>query len=418
MRFDEPVAPEPAMATRTAASAPPPPGADHERDRAGGQQDPPAWSVPARVYALTDWAMGNPGIAQVTAPATLRTQIQEAAVRIIARHSGQASSPPPSRPPVELPQVRDIENEQQLLTMCTVLAWHHVRDVTDMDDLDEVIAWLLGIPAEQLAVVEELDIVADKLETVSSRQGWAYEPLPLVALDADERVAVAAVLNRAVRLPLPEDVAVRLTALSEWLAPLLDQDRLVLEPASPEESRAAICAPRLVMAHRRAEVVLVQYRTRDGRVEERIISPWWFSAGPRYDYLYGYDHTLKSARWLRLDRVLHVTPKAEEYQQPAPEHRTPAPPPSGITSANPSTYKLLLEPKAWWLLDELSVDCWPHDAGGGALIVEVETDSPGYVNQLILRGKGHAELLAPEEGRAAICELARQVADQHAPGTP
>lgn len=374
----------------------------------------------AGAFQLRSWALSAAPDAEVVDPAGVRAEIEEVCERIAARHEGPASDVVPGAEEASLPNADGVQDERQFAAMLSLFAWDALLEI-DVDERYSEIATHLA--AASLGLGEPPAGLATFRDALGKVPDEAFVPpegyLPIVALTYEERVALQAVLQRARRLALPEGARHGLGALRAWLEPVLAGPELLTlddDGAPSEEARAR--GAWLAQAAAAGRAVELTTEARDGSVETLVFSPWWFAATVRDELVSGFDHALGEQRWVRLRRVRRLGESTAPYRLAPLAEVAPALPPGQLSQpgAEVRHCRLLLDPQAWWLLDELPPERWPEDASGGPVVVEA-ADVPAYLHRLVMRGAGHAEILEPEEDRLAMGEIARACRQRHGPGS-
>lgn len=171
--------------------------------------------------------------------------------------------------------------------------------------------------------------------------------------------------------------------------------------AAVRRARAAIAA-----GHR----VRFAYRGRaDREAQERVVDPWAVELSEGAWYLHGFDSSAGEARIFRLDRASDLveldiaagTSPPEELPLPAYE-----PGPADVE------VRMIIRPRARWLLDAVEVEELGEPDEAGAVLARLYTGSPEWLVRLVLMAAGEAEVTHPSDLRERVLFRAGQALDR------
>lgn len=181
----------------------------------------------------------------------------------------------------------------------------------------------------------------------------------------------------------------------------------VLEPATAAmtaKAREAVAAAR--------RVHLIYQGRGDATPRERELDPWTLHVvGGRW-YLDGHDHDAGDRRTFRLDRAVDLTILDEPATVPAPAH---LPPPAYQPGPDDLEVTVTVSRDGRWLADALDITS-VHELDGGGAVLQLRTDAPRHVAQLVLMAGGAARVDAPEELVAEVHGAADEAAQAYSAG--
>jgi proteasome accessory factor C len=176
---------------------------------------------------------------------------------------------------------------------------------------------------------------------------------------------------------------------------------MVADVLEPSPARFVADARRAVAEGRR---IAIDYQGRaDAAPQRREVDPWGLHVVDGSWYLQGHDHKAGELRTFRIDRVADLVVHEVAATVPAPET---LPPPRYVPGPDDDEVELELTVAGRWLLDAVDTDEVEELAGGGAR-VRLRTDALSWLARLVLTAGGEARVLAPDELRTQVQDLAR-----------
>ncbi|GGI04687.1 helix-turn-helix transcriptional regulator [Egicoccus halophilus] len=178
---------------------------------------------------------------------------------------------------------------------------------------------------------------------------------------------------------------------------------------------ASALVPRLRRAIAAERQVRVRYQGRADDVPQwRTVDPWALQVVDGIWYLRGHDADVGAPRTFRLDRVAELEPTDEPRRQPAPEQ---LPPPAYAPGPDDLEVVIELAPGGRWVIDALTVDEL-EEQPDGTVRVRLRTDAPGWLARVVLTAGGAARVVAPEELRRRVRDLATRALHRYATDAP
>jgi proteasome accessory factor B len=352
----------------------------------------------------------------IESPASARARIVKALSKLAAKLDHEPSPPPGEPPPLEdKPEQRE-EREQQhehqrdrLRRLLLVVPAARKRPGTPLDEL----ARELGLDAGQLrgdidflgmvgrppfSPEDLIDISVDERGRVTVALDQSFSRPPQIS--ATEALALAAAAEEVA--PADPAVVSALAKLTGKLTPAARQlysalARRVAAATPPPRGAEGILAQLRQAAEHRREIALEYDR---GALEERTLHPQAvIDHGGRW-YVIGHDTGRNAERTFRVDRIMSVRETGATFPElgpidPARFQREQLFFPSGTERPVVLRFSAAAAP---WALARYRARALP-DGGADAWI---ETAGSAYAVSLALSLAGEAEIVAPEEARAAL----------------
>lgn len=293
-------------------------------------------------------------------------------------------------------------------------------------DVDEVTA-RFGVSRDELA--EDLDVLG-----YCGLPGYGGGDLVETSLFGDRvTVRMADFFRRPLRLSVREAVTLVLAArafgavqgMPESAALRRAEEKLSVAlgaaaPAAAADARVAVDLhspgdehlPVLRAAVEEGRVVHLVYRSGSGETTERDVEPWAVVGVGGAWYLQGHCRLAGGPRDFRLDRIRELQVRDERITTTLPAAgRSPAYEPS------PDDQQVVLElgPTAWWLGEWVVADEVRDD--GPRRRVTLRTSHLDWVARLVLRAAPEVTVVAPDELRARVRDLAAAALRRYEGGT-
>jgi proteasome accessory factor C len=184
------------------------------------------------------------------------------------------------------------------------------------------------------------------------------------------------------------------------------------EVVEPRPTEAVVAIRRALNDHRQLQLT---YQGRnDAQPQLRRIDPWALHVVDGDWYLQGHDHGAGDRRTFRLERLASLEVLELAIEHPPP---TDLPPPRYVPGDDDLQVVLEISPRARWLVDALDVDRVEELAHGRSRL-ELRTDAPGWVAQLVLMAAGEARVLEPASLAAEAAERASAALERYASEPP
>jgi predicted DNA-binding transcriptional regulator YafY len=365
---------------------------------------------------LASWVLRQDGRARALAPRGLVDEVRRGLRRVVERHEGPASEPAPAREAgrdgASLERAAGPVAPERFAVLQALLAYLLARcgDEREADiPADEVYA-RFHLSREQLE--EHLQLL-----NLVNFGGGCYA---VYATVEDERVHVEKELfgdafRRPPRLTPLEARAIRLAL--EFVGPMiaaeahtpLERVRRKLEEsfgqfelreteeptgASPEEALIGT----FTTAIDQQRLVEIEYLAVGEETTVRVVEPYYLERELPWWYVHTWDRSRDDQRTFRIDRVKAAKLLDEHFE-----------PRSGLRPRKLGDYRTAR------ILFSEDVSRWRIERGAtplvdGTALEDLRFGSTDWLISEILAFRGHAEVLGPDEARAAVAQRARELA--------
>jgi proteasome accessory factor C len=267
---------------------------------------------------------------------------------------------------------------------------------------DLKVLWFCGLPGAQMGDLIEIDIDAAEGEGVIHLTNADYLARPL-RLAADEALALLTALRtlRSVAAEADRDAVDRAISKLEAAAGEGAAAHVHVEPADPEIAATVNKA----LAGGRRLFLTYDVPSRD-ETTEREVDPMRLVVSEGRSYLEAWCRLAEDVRLFRLDRI--AAARLLDAPSSPPAEATPRDLSQGMFQ--PSESDLLatvrLAPPARWVAEYYPTES-VTDRPDGSLDVKLRVADTAWLQRLILRLGGHAEVLDPPDLGARIAETAR-----------
>jgi proteasome accessory factor C len=167
------------------------------------------------------------------------------------------------------------------------------------------------------------------------------------------------------------------------------------EPATPDAEEELIATLSRAIEQRR--LVEIEYLKPDAETTtRRVVEPYWFERRLPFWYVHTWDRTRDASRSFRFDRMRSATLLDEEFD----------PRPGFTLESEKRTARV------WFAAGEAArrrIEQGAEPLVGGAAIAELPFGSLDWLVADVLRERGYAVVLEPEELRAPVAARAREL---------
>jgi proteasome accessory factor C len=266
----------------------------------------------------------------------------------------------------------------------------------DLEHLD-----FCGLPGLAGGDLFEVDIVGDRV--VVRMADELRRPLRPTPREALRLVLTVDAVAEAMGEELPA-----LRSAVDKVRTALGIPEFVADVLEPRAERSVGDARRAVADGLR---VVLDYQGRaDASPQRREVEPWALHVVDGSWYLQGHDLQADDLRTFRLDRVAAMEVTSTPVRRSAPDD---LPSPRYTPAPGDLEVELELTIAGRWLLDAIDVDEVIEEQDGGARVC-LRTDAPGWIARLVLTAGGEAVVVAPDELRERVTELAREALQGYA----
>ncbi|MGH2685212.1 MAG: WYL domain-containing protein [Actinomycetota bacterium] len=272
-------------------------------------------------------------------------------------------------------------------------------DVSESDLLDDLnLLFLTGLPPYGPGDLIEVDIDDERRVWIRMAD---YFSRP-VRLTREEGLALYLRVNEVLGAGGLDEAGALRSALGK-LADALGARTLEQAVEIAEGGAGGPLGAVRTAASRRARIEIDYYSATGDQLTTRKIDPEQVFSALGNWYVAAWDHTVDAERLFRVDRIRDVRETGDTFE------------PRGLVGAGRELYtsseedlevRLRLGSGVRWVAEHYVVSV--AGEGDGGLEVTLPTKSLAWVPKLILRLGGAAEVLGPEELRAATRDLARE----------
>lgn len=273
---------------------------------------------------------------------------------------------------------------------------------------DLEVLWYCGLPGLGMGDLIEIDMDAIEEGVVHlSNADYLSRPLKLDRIEA----AALLVALRTLREGSKDDeraLVDQVLAKIEAAAGDAQSAAQSVDVRVPTDLNVATARDLLDQAIRGGARVRLRYYvpSRDEETE-RIVDPLALGGADGRLYLDAWCHQAQDQRLFRLDRIAEVTvlsERAEAHPDVAPRDLTES---LFQPASDDLLVELALQPAARWVVDYYPVESVEPQADG-TIAVSLRTGDVAWLTRLVLRLRGQAEVVSPQEVRAEVTTAAQR----------